>query len=196
MAGNFDVEVNLTGFEQLIARLTVLPGNAKEGALRGMFTYCDEVMMPDSKENYCPFDLGALRDSGTVFRDENFVYAEYGSPAAPGRGKDATPPSEYAVDQHENPTYDHRAETGHGGGQWKYLEEPLTKHSSRILEAAAEGVDIALEVDTGLGVDIRQISYAGTLGQYLNAAAEKHSHKITKPADKKPAGPRLVKKKK
>lgn len=192
MEGEFGVEYGLTGTEKLISRLTVLPGNAKEMALRNMFEYARDHMMPDSKENYCPFRLGALRDSGTVWRDADFVYAEYGSPAAPASAG-GNPPSEYAVDQHENMTYDHSAATGHGGGSAKYLEIPLQEHSANLIEAAAQGVDASLSIDTGLGVEEVQISFAGSLSDYLRGAVSKHGN-IAKP--KVTGGPRLVKRKK
>jgi hypothetical protein len=74
-----------------------------------------ELVMTDSKKNYVPVDLGALRDSGFVGNverrgEELSVTLAFGGPTAP-----------YAIIQHERPDFVHPV------GSWKYLEIPLNQ---------------------------------------------------------------------
>lgn len=69
-----------------------------------------ERIMTRSKREFVPVDLGNLKSTGHVEEDRNRIRVTliYGGPAAP-----------YALDQHENMTYNHTV-----GGP-KYLERPL-----------------------------------------------------------------------
>lgn len=79
---------------------------------KGALVKRSEIIMTDSKENYCPVEHGDLKNSGHVIVDPDKIKTTlaYGGAA-----------EDYAVPQHENLTYKHKV------GENKYLEKPLFK---------------------------------------------------------------------
>jgi len=69
-----------------------------------------ELIMTDSKENYCPVEFGTLKNSGHVAVDPDKIAVTLGYGGAA---------EDYAVVQHENLTFKHEV------GEAKYLEKPL-----------------------------------------------------------------------
>jgi hypothetical protein len=69
-----------------------------------------EIIMTDSKQNYCPVKDGILKGSGHVEVDENRVSVTLAYGGAAGA---------YAARQHEELDYHHTV------GEAKYLEKPL-----------------------------------------------------------------------
>jgi hypothetical protein len=135
--------VTSTGADELIARLTMLPQVANAKAMARMLDVAEQCM-EDSKENYCPFLNGILRQSGVVYVAEgagvsNEIVLSYG-----GEGSGA---ELYAREQHENMSYDH-----HGIGGPKYLERAVMAWTDRIVQAAGQGVRETVElISTGWG---------------------------------------------
>lgn len=173
-------EVAVDGPDALIARLSVLPGACEEQALQTMLEICEEQVMPYIKEEKVPFRLGALRNSGSVWRDEHKVInMEFGSP---GSGAE-----EYAVIQHETLSFQHK-----NGGEAKYLENGLDEWAERIIDAVGVSVKNVLEVTSGNQTVISTVSTHS-----MKEEMKHHGGPIVAP--KKPSGkapPRLVKKKK
>jgi hypothetical protein len=145
------------GAEKLVAYLTVLPGNAKEAALQALLQISEDGVLEDSKENYVPFRLGDLKDSGTAWRDGDVVKIEYGVP--PHRSQN------YAVEQHEVLTYNHP-----GGGGPKYLEIPLNMWLERIFTYVAQAVGISLEASNEYASKTTVISKLPEISVPENAA--------------------------
>lgn len=176
-----DGSVRLEGFDTLIGRLTVLPGNAKEAALDAMLQIAEEKVMPDAKNTYTPFDLGNLYESGTVWREGDQIILAFGIP-----GSIAEP---YAVEQHENLSFHHDI-----GGN-KYLERPLIAWADRIIEAAGEAVKNVLELNTDRK-SFKIITDFPTPTLFDQLVMSKRHLKATPAAPAKPklGPPRLVKK--
>lgn len=183
-----DWNVSEEGADLLIGRLEVLPGRMKEAALQGMYEFADNIVMPDSKANYCPFRFGYLSGSGVVYRDADKVYLEYGNPQAIGPEKGAHP-NEYAVAQHENLEYKHP-----GGGGAKYLELPLIKYKDEIIAAAGQEVRNQLEIKGFLANETRTFSNIVLPNFTASFEAEVASGRPME-SPRKPLGPpRLIKK--
>jgi len=177
-------EVEVDGADVLMARLSVLPSNCKETALQTMLDFCDEHVMPDIKENKVPFRLGALRNSGTVWRDGDVVNMEFGTP---GSGAE-----EYAVIQHETLSFNHP-----NGGEAKYLENGLDEWAQRIIDAVGESVKNVLEVTSGQQSALYVVSehsLKDEMKHFKTGGAS--ASPAAKPKVPHKTAPRLVKKKK
>lgn len=140
--------VEVTGADELIGRLTMLPGMMTATTLQSMLDSAQEVMT-DSKENYVPFLTGKLYESGVVFPSDDGaeVILSYGGP---GSGAE-----DYALEQHENMSYNHPR----GGGP-KYLERPLAAHTQELIDNIGIALGIQLEASVSgatVGVDWREI---------------------------------------
>lgn len=122
--------VTINGVDELLAKLAVLPQLQTAGALNGLLA-AGQDCMDDSKENFCPFRLGALRGSGVVFAEDQQVVLSYGGV---GSGAEA-----YALEQHENLSYKHEI----GGA--KYLELAVIKWTPVFVERAGQSVSANVE---------------------------------------------------
>lgn len=116
----------LTGMQDLEDKLKKL-GQAAIPAAAGSLYRSAEKVMASSKQNYVPYDTGALMNSGHVeppSQEGNnvLVVLGYGGPSAP-----------YAIYVHEIDKHYHH------NRQWKYLSTPL--------EAALPDIDTALSDD-------------------------------------------------
>lgn len=136
-----NVETN-DGADILIGFLQILPQLATAGALEGMLEVGQKVMQ-DSKDNYCPFRLGNLRESGQVYIDDEAgpasqVVLSYGGKGAI-MSESGTDPADYALIQHENLTYHHDI------GQAKYLERPMMVWAQRVIDVAGQSVAMFVE---------------------------------------------------
>jgi len=114
-----------TGTAEMKARLQQLLAASVDKMKQGLRVEA-ETVMTDSKDNYVPIDLGALKSSGHVKPVERSgksleVTLAYGGAAAP-----------YAVVQHENPDFFHP-----NGKSWKYLEKPLNAAIPGMLDRIA-----------------------------------------------------------
>jgi len=198
MGADFETDhVRVTGADALIARLTVIPGNAKEAALQGMLEMAEEQIIPDIKEKYVPFKYGILSSSCVAYREGDEVRIEAG-----GQGSGA---ELYAVEQHENLTYVHPLQGGP-----KYIERPLIAWAEKLIQKAGQAVSNILEVTNGFGTEYRTISKIDKPKLTEKQAWERirswkgykkppHTEPVHTPTHPKPAGkapPRLVKKKK
>lgn len=110
----------LTNLPQFSGQLNDSVSDVQRKLAMSMYQTC-ELIMTDSKENYCPVDIGTLRDSGHVdppeLQGDNItVWMGYGGPA-----------DHYALIQHERLDYHHTV------GQAKYLEIP-TLNAQKGLE--------------------------------------------------------------
>lgn len=131
--------VQVSGGNELLARLSMLPQVAIGNAMNDMQDKAQEIM-DDSKDNYCPFEFGTLRESGVVFPsdDGSEIIMSYGGQ---GSGAEA-----YALEQHENLSYDHSAPKHSGIGGPKYLEKPLVARQNEIVEVAGQSLKNTLEL--------------------------------------------------
>lgn len=131
--------IDTSGFDVLIARLQLLPAVAKGNSLNNLLEVAERVM-EDSRENYCPFESGDLKLSGVVGPGEDaasviLMYGEVGSGA-----------EDYALEQHENMSYDHSAPKHSGIGGPKYLERPMLIHHQEFVEAVEQGLKSTVEM--------------------------------------------------
>ena len=85
-----------------------------------------EPVTRDSKDNYCPVDVGILRNSGHVagpFFDSGRIWIRLAYGGAAGA---------YAIVQHE------RLDFRHTVGEAKYLERPLLAHAPELRQFIAD----------------------------------------------------------
>lgn len=121
----------VTGVDTVIRNLKGIASDTPETLAAAMFQKEEEVMA-DSKENYVPVDQAVLQGSGIAHRPEIKGktiegFLTYGGPA-----------KDYALEQHENLSYQHRQ-----GGS-KYLERPVLKHASTFARDVASKIQAML----------------------------------------------------
>lgn len=150
-----DFSISNVGFDQLIARLELIPQNAPEAALEAMFELCDKKVLPAIKE-VTPFKGGALASSGVLYREGKQIIIEFGGQGSFPNTAGEPSPNEYAVEQHENTFIKHSKP----GTAAKYVETPLAQWSDRIIEAAGQGVTDVLTIKDWSGSRDKVISRA------------------------------------
>jgi hypothetical protein len=138
-----EIEIRITGMEDLFRKLDRIPQVARLGAARVLYEEAEKIMT-NSKENYVPVDTGTLRDTGTVEQPEIdeagivSVTMGYGGPSAP-----------YALYVHEIPAPPEQSAGGrsaeHTVGQWKYLEIPTLEAVPGLPDAFIEGLRPLIE---------------------------------------------------
>jgi hypothetical protein len=129
------VKVTTKGEKQLLRRLREAARNAEKVMMEAVNNVAEKVLK-DSKENYVPYESGALHDSGAIFRRYywgRLVRVEIGYGGV-SRGT-----NQYAIAVHENPSEaDPPSWRGARSGSiiWskigtgaKYLERPLMEES-------------------------------------------------------------------
>lgn len=113
-------EVTFEGQEEMNRKILDLANKFPLKVAKALFFEAELIMT--TAKGIVPFDLGALKTSGHVDPpsvkpgDEIKVVLGFGGPAAP-----------YALDQHENLTYEHSA-----GGQPKYLQRPMEEAAPKL----------------------------------------------------------------
>lgn len=114
---------------------------------------------------------GSIKDPGgmhVVATDAKGNKGTYRQSVGHGGGMVLKRPEVYALDQHENMSYDHSPEHGKGGGGPKYLERPLNAKLPEImprLSGIAARVIGGEKLSSLIGMDVDV--YAGTFGSQL-----------------------------
>lgn len=136
MAQPFTVEVK--GLKSAQATIAELAKLFPQETLRAV-NYRAELIMTDSKKNYCPVDQGVLKGSGHVVvdADKKEVVLGYGGPAGIGNvgGETNREAVGYAVVQHENTDYRHTVGTS------GYLRKPAAKAAPTLARDVAKDVN-------------------------------------------------------
>ncbi len=124
------LKVEIKGSKELAARLAKI---AREfpGRVKKSLYFRTELIMTDSKKNYCPVKDGILRSSGHVVPDPDPKRLKatmgYGGPAGVGNvGETNSTAVGYAVLQHEREDYRHTV------GEAGYLRKPVLAAMSHL----------------------------------------------------------------
>lgn len=128
--------VSIDGAEDLLAKLQLLPQLSTASVMNGMLDKSQEVMDWIKANGFVPFQFGPLQESGAVYVSETdtdpTIIMSFGGV---GSGVEA-----YALDQHENLSYNHPIQGGP-----KYLERPLLMRANDIIAAGGQSLSIQLE---------------------------------------------------
>jgi hypothetical protein len=140
-----NIELRVTGLEDIEAKLRALPEKALQAGTAELFQATEDII-GDSKENYVPVDLGPLRASGHVQLPERqgdsvTVRAGFGGAAAPyalavhEHLSPSSPPSWRKAEASGRPVQ--FSPTGYGP---KFLERPLLAAAPKLAQRIADAI--------------------------------------------------------
>jgi hypothetical protein len=158
----------MEGMESLLANLSVIPKYYQDIAGYEMANIAADIIA-DARDNYVPYQDGALRDSGAsdeynpsagmTIVEIGMWFAggpaagmgsegrKIGHASASGRaaaaGLHVIDPTSYALEQHENPAFIHPVLGPVSDPQYKYLEKPFLKAVPSVLPRIAKAIEDA-----------------------------------------------------
>ena len=136
--------ITISGGEELSRKLKILGPLAAKVSAQSLYQSAEEVMA-ESKEQYVPVDVGALRSTGKVLRkkegNDEIIILSYGGPVKGSyRNKrgELVENVHYAVHVHED------LQAHHPVGEAKYLEKPLMEAIPQIQKNLAADIEDAI----------------------------------------------------
>lgn len=130
-------DIKLVGVKNITDNLAKMTKKQRKSGAAGLYAIGNEVMTSAKKQT--PVDTGILRKTGYVTlpqdkHGQTFVEIGFGGPA-----------EEYSIPQHERTDYVHEA------GNAKFLERPVDKSESTILDILAKFITSGATGLTGGG---------------------------------------------